>query len=316
VSTVADRTDPFHVLRREEAPIAPDPAFAARLRRRLQAALTPGSPGEKEEDVMATQTEITSPLVPYLAVRGAREAMAFYVDVFGAVETMRYDDGERIGHAELVIGGARLFLSDEYPEMGVTSPATVGGTTAAMYLEVPDADYSHERAVRYGATSLRPPADQGHGNRTATILDPFGHRWMLSAPIVAERAQQALAEDPEEARYTVTGRRPVEVGYLTMPTQDVAKAAAFYAEVFEWEVDPVGGHVGNTRLPMGVAPVEVNTDRPVLYFRVDAVDPYLERALAAGARLVARNEHPSGEDAECLDDQGFPFHIWRPAPGY
>jgi uncharacterized glyoxalase superfamily protein PhnB len=309
---VAPMPDPFESLRRDDAPIAPDPAFAARLRRQIEAALTPGATVDDEETAMPEQ----SPLVPYLAVRDAASAITFYTDVFGAVETMRYDDGQRIGHAELVIGTARMFLSDEFPEMDVAGPASRGGTTVSLYLEVPDVDYSHERAVRYGATSQRPPTDQGHGSRTATIVDPFGHRWMLSSPIVAERAQAAGAADPNAGQWEVTGRKPVEVGYLTMPTADVAVASAFFRKVFDWEVDPAGGHIGNTKLPMGMAPSGQWGDKPVLYFRVDDVQPYLERALAAGATLVKREEHPSGDDAECVDDQGFTFHLWRPAPGY
>ncbi len=329
--------DPFDVLRRDEAPLAPEPGFAAGLRRRLRAELEPLiRPLQHEEPTMSdvstdaatarthaahaararAEDAPASPLVPYLAVHDARAAIAFYDDVFGAVETMRFDDGTRIGHAELAIGPARVYLSDEYPELGVVGPRTLGGTTVALHLEVPDVDYSHERAVRHGATSLRAPADQGHGNRNATVLDPFGHRWMLSAPIDPARAERAAAADPGAASWQITGRRPVEVGYLTMPTSSVEAAAAFYGQVFDWEVDRGGGHIGNTRLPMGLAPVDVNGGGTVLYFRVDDVDPYLERAIAAGGRLVQRSSYSSGEDAECVDDQGFTFHIWRPAPGY
>ena len=51
----------------------------------------------------------------------------------------------RIGHAELVIGTVRLFLSDEYPEVGAMSPRTLGGSTVALHLEVADVDAVHER---------------------------------------------------------------------------------------------------------------------------------------------------------------------------
>ncbi len=130
----------------------------------------------------------TQALVPYLAVAGAAEAIDWYRDVLGAIETTRFvgDDG-RVGHAELTIGTAKIMLADEFPEMDVVGPSTLGGTTVALHLEVVDVDYSHQRAVAAGATSVREPADQGHGNRNATILDPFGHRWMLSQVINAER---------------------------------------------------------------------------------------------------------------------------------
>jgi uncharacterized glyoxalase superfamily protein PhnB len=122
----------------------------------------------------------------YLAVSDARAAIDFYGRALGAVEQFRVvgDDG-RLGHAELTIGDVGLMLSDEYPEHGVPSPTTLGGSGVLLYLEVPDCDAAHDRAVAAGATSLRPPEDQTHGNRTATIADPFGHRWMLSQRLEA-----------------------------------------------------------------------------------------------------------------------------------
>jgi PhnB protein len=121
---------------------------------------------------------------PYLAVRGGVDALAWYAEALGASEAFRVvgDDG-RLGHAELHIGGARLMLSDEYPEIGVHSPAGLDGTSVAVHLEVPDVDKLFARAVAAGATALTEPADQPHGSRHGTLLDPFGHRWMLSQSI-------------------------------------------------------------------------------------------------------------------------------------
>jgi uncharacterized glyoxalase superfamily protein PhnB len=258
-----------------------------------------------------------SPLTPYLAVHDAAAALEFYAEVLGAVETLRFqgDDG-RIGHAEITIGTARVMLSDEFPDIGVHSPRSLGGTSVTLHLEVPDVDYSHERAVRAGSTSVRAPSDQGHGSRQATVIDPFGHRWILSQPIDAERAVAATSGDGADTTWTVTERRPVEVGYLTMPTTDTAVASAFYAAVLDWEADPVGGHIGNTKLPMGLAPTEPRGRTTTLYFRVDDLEPYIARVDAAGGRVVERTSSPSGDSVECTDDQGFTFHLWRPAPGY
>lgn len=110
-------------------------------------------------------------------------------------------DDDLIGHAELTVGEARFMLSDEYPGMGVVSPRTTGGTTVAIHLEVDDVDELYRRAVRAGATSLREPADQAHGARHGTLVDPFGHRWMLSQQL------QRLSVDEYAARADGSGFR-------------------------------------------------------------------------------------------------------------
>jgi len=120
-------------------------------------------------------------LTPYLCVAGAADAIAFYARAFGAVETMRLAEPDgRIGHAEITIGGAPLMLSDEYPEEGVQSPKTIGGTPVAIHVYVADVDALAERAVAAGATIVRPVADQFYGDRSTTLLDPFGHRWFFA----------------------------------------------------------------------------------------------------------------------------------------
>jgi PhnB protein len=121
---------------------------------------------------------------PYLCVKGADQAIAFYVRAFGAVETMRLaEPGGRIGHAELQIGDSPIMLSDEYPEEKVLSPLTLGGSPVMIHLYVADVDAMVERAVKEGATILRPPADQFYGDRSASLVDPFGHRWMFATKL-------------------------------------------------------------------------------------------------------------------------------------
>lgn len=118
---------------------------------------------------------------PYLCVKGAAQAIEFYVRAFGAVETMRLAEPDgRVGHAEITIGGARIMLADEYPEEKVLSPATLGGTPVTIHLYVDDVDATVARAEKAGAKMLRGPADQFYGDRSAFLLDPFGHHWMFA----------------------------------------------------------------------------------------------------------------------------------------
>jgi PhnB protein len=119
-----------------------------------------------------------STVIPYLAVADAAAAIEFYRRVFGATETMRMTArDDRVGHAELDIGGARVMLADEWGEIGVHGPRHYGGTPVALVLDVPDVDEVFARAVAAGATVERPVADQFHGERSGWLVDPFGHRW-------------------------------------------------------------------------------------------------------------------------------------------
>ena len=70
-------------------------------------------------------------------------------------------------------------LSDEYPEHDIRGPTSLGGTTFSMHLHVTDVDSSFERAVKAGATVMRPLKDQFYGERSGTVRDPFGHEWLL-----------------------------------------------------------------------------------------------------------------------------------------
>ena len=80
----------------------------------------------------------------------------------------------RIGHCELELGGSMIMLSDEYPEMGVIGPKTLGGTPTSMNVYVEDADATFAAALAAGATELRPVQDQFYGDRSGQFEDPLG----------------------------------------------------------------------------------------------------------------------------------------------
>ena len=193
-------TDPFDTLALPPTPRAPRARFAADLRTRVVAALgldadLPTDPDpptirlpERKPLMSTTPTSTVDPVVaatvtPYLTASVATATLNWYIDAYGAVEAFRVvgEDG-RLGHAEFTIGAARFMLSDEYPEIGVRSPTTLGGSGVALHLTVADVDRSFARAVAAGATSRGEPADQPHGARHGTVVDPYGHRWMLSQP--------------------------------------------------------------------------------------------------------------------------------------
>jgi uncharacterized glyoxalase superfamily protein PhnB len=142
-------------------------------------------------------------LFPYLRVRRASEAIAFYQRVFGAKEKFRLvEPGGRVGHAELDFGGAVLMLSDEYPELGFSGPESVGAVTSSIHLHVENADELIKRAVEAGAVLLRAPTDQFYGERSGTVRDPFGHEWMIGHNI------EQLTPEEMQRRYDARFDQP------------------------------------------------------------------------------------------------------------
>jgi PhnB protein len=137
-------------------------------------------------------------VVPHLCVAAASAAIEFYRTVFDATERMRMPEPDgRIGHAELEIGTAVVMLSDEFPDVGIKAPPTIGGTSITLTLYVTDVDDVFSRAIAAGAKPVRPVKDQFYGDRTATFEDPFGHRWNIATRIenvsVREMAARAAA---------------------------------------------------------------------------------------------------------------------------
>jgi len=124
------------------------------------------------------------PFSPYITVHNAAEAIAFYQTAFGARERFRLTDEStgKIGHAELMLAGSLLMLSDENPAWN-KSPQTLGGTPVKFSLMVENADAAIAAAVAAGATPLMPAGDQFYGFRSGSVRDPFGHEWMLQHEI-------------------------------------------------------------------------------------------------------------------------------------
>jgi PhnB protein len=122
-------------------------------------------------------------VTPYLVVDGAAAAIDWYKDALGATEILRMPMGDRIAHAEIRIGDSVVMLSDEWPDMNLRGPKNRGGVTASLMVYLPDVDAAFARAIDAGAAQERPVADQFYGDRSGTLIDPFGHRWMISTHI-------------------------------------------------------------------------------------------------------------------------------------
>ena len=120
-------------------------------------------------------------LTPHIVVRGADRAADFYRDAFGAEETERIPipDG-RLMSLQMRIGDRSVHIADEFPEMGVLAPPSLGGTPVVLGLSVPDAEAVFKRAEAAGATVLQPLQEAFWGDLHGQLEDPFGHRWNIS----------------------------------------------------------------------------------------------------------------------------------------
>ncbi|MGV9670101.1 VOC family protein [Gordonia sp. NPDC003504] len=308
-------TDPFVALRASAGPewtdpIAPDPDFAARLRDLLERGATLPTGVVMSTTTVEDPTAPTNPTapvverpgaLPYLTVRDARAAVDWYVAHLGARlrgEPILMDDNT-IGHAELEIGDGVLYLAEEFPDMGLQAPGP-GHVSVSLMLPVPSADAALANARGGGAIVTREPYE-AHGTRSATIIDPFGHRWMLTGPVLAT----TVVPEP---------LRPGDIAYLSLQTPDVEKAARFYGAVLGWEYDPSRRQVTNLGHRLGISAASdygVNT-----LFCVYAVDDFVAAhaaVVAAGGRAGEVSTAGDGVRVlDAVDDQGVAFSMYIP----
>ncbi|WNJ98860.1 VOC family protein [Thalassospiraceae bacterium LMO-JJ14] len=139
-------------------------------------------------------------ITPYLVVRGADAALAYYADVFGAEVLSRVyaEDGVTVLHAEMKIGNSMVIVSDEMPAFGIYSPFAYGGSGATQHLYLANVDEIWEKAVEAGCTVLVPLADTFYGERFAKVVDPFGHIWSMSKRIPAQKPEDIKAQTQAE----------------------------------------------------------------------------------------------------------------------
>ncbi len=134
------------------------------------------------------------PTNPYLTIKGAAKAIDFYKKAFAAKENTRMPapDGKRVMHADLSINGGTVMLCDEFPEHGgppAPSPSKpVPVAIAVQYAKPAEVDATFRRAVEAGGKSTMEPQDTFWQARFAMLIDPFGHSWMLNAPLPAKKS--------------------------------------------------------------------------------------------------------------------------------
>ncbi len=120
-------------------------------------------------------------ITPHIVVSDATAATDWYRQVLGAEERSRIEvPGGKLMQVELWFGDSAVMLADEFRELGVLSPLSVGGTATVLHLYTNDVDALWKRAVDAGAEVRQPLQDVFWGERYGQITDPFGHRWGLA----------------------------------------------------------------------------------------------------------------------------------------
>ena len=143
-----------------------------------------------------------------LTTSNATEAIAFYKAAFGAQDKdapMTTPDG-KVAHAELTIGDSILMLSDEFPDQGGTSAATLGGSPVALHMYTADVDAAFATATGAGGKEVKPPTAEFWGDKLGLLTDPAGFMWSLASRVeeltpeqIQERAKaQAPAAAPAD----------------------------------------------------------------------------------------------------------------------
>jgi PhnB protein len=139
-----------------------------------------------------------STITPHIVVRDAARAAAWYGSVFDAEERGRLEvPGGKLMQLELWFGDTQVMLSDEFPDLDVLSPLSLGGTATVLHFATADADVVWQRALDGGADVRQPLHDAFWGERYGQITDPFGHRWGIAQrlhEVPREEIVQAVAD--------------------------------------------------------------------------------------------------------------------------
>jgi PhnB protein len=134
-------------------------------------------------------------ITPHIVVGDAAAAADWYKQILGAKERNRLEvPGGKLMQVELRFGDSAVMLADEFPEAGVLSPLSVGGTATVLHLYTDDVDAIWNRALDAGAEVRQPLHDAFWGERYGQITDPFGHRWGL-----AQQLREVPRHELEEA---------------------------------------------------------------------------------------------------------------------
>jgi PhnB protein len=291
----------------------PSENFKTRLREELErrTTMTTGS-AAVQQGKTKPGAKGGSAAIPYLILHNAAEALEFYRRAFGATELSRFSQPDgRIGHAEIRIGDSQIFVADEFPELGIRGPQSVGGSSVIVHLYVEDVDAVARLAVESGARTIFPVEDREYGDRDCRLEDPFGQLWIVS---------------------THLGSRPIPEDYHTatprLIVHDAAGAIEFYKNALgarelmrvampDGKIVHAEVQVGAARLMLvdefpewgNLSPQSLGGSSMIIHLDVEDVDATATRMVDAGATVVrpVQDEFYGDRSGKLADPYG---HIW------
>src|SRR5664279_2420958 len=114
-------------------------------------------------------------IAPWLSVKNATEALAYYGAAFGALDLERLeDDNGDVVVAQLSIDGSDFWIQTDAD----SSPEALNGRSVRMILTVDDPDLVFARAVAAGGAEVASMAED-YGWRIGRVADPSGHHWEI-----------------------------------------------------------------------------------------------------------------------------------------
>jgi PhnB protein len=278
----------------------PRESFRARLRSELERKSTMATVAEP---IAGTRSKAT----PQLTFKSAAKAIEFYEQAFGARETMRFEIGGMIPHAEIMIGDSVITLAEEWPEGGRFSAETLGDSPTRILLEVEDVDAFAAKAMEAGLKMISPIQSQFYGRRDGNFIDPFGYSWNIytvKEDMSVEEMHRRMGAQGEPQQATKPAVDPIPKGYRTVTPYIVAQDAdaligflkqAFGAEENFRAIGSAGGFHMEARI--GDSMLMVGGGGPGVSWRGDALpgafhvyvqdcDAVYQRALKAGATSI------------------------------
>jgi PhnB protein len=295
----------------------PRESFKARLKSDLE---RKSSMATLAETATATRTVAS----PRLTFKHAAKAIEFYKKAFGAEETFRFEDGEKIPHAEMRIGDSLITLTDEWPEGGRFSAETLGQSPVELSLQVDDVDSFAARAVKAGLKTTMPISDQFYGRRQGRFVDPFGYSWNISTvkeEMPLKEMYRRFDKWKEEESRKKAGVSPIPAGYRTVTPYLIAADGpslleftkqAFGAEEKFRGVGSAGGlhaeaRIGDSMLMVGGGipgrEFRATANTTALHVYVEDVDVVYRKALDAGATSMgAPVDQEYGERSASVKD--------------
>jgi uncharacterized protein len=235
-----------------------------------------------------------------LSTSDADGAKAFYGELFG----WEFEDSEMPGGGVYTMchvqgdAVAAIVQQDEQPGHWNN------------YVTVVSADETAAKAKQLGANVFEEPFDVLEAGRMAVFADPSGAMlcaWQPQAHIGARRVND-----------------PGCMTWNELQTRDPRATAAFYAELFGWEMEPQedGGRLtyvvikNADRANGGIMPMaEQHGDVPsywLAYFTVASCDDAAEKAQELGGEVLAGPIEPgAGRIAVLTDPQGATFAVFE-----